>query len=209
MISLSDIQPICIALYDDEKWQNRLSEAKEHFALHGLNPYYINGIHAEVFGVGATRPYLRDNPEQNWHLEPRTVGCNLSAYMAYCVAASHPEWEYVMYLEDDTRFHDGWKERAEQALKDVPEDFDYLFLSHCCTEGRETNHIKGEIYEVKYPQAGHVSILSQRGLQTLIKNCRDACVPFDVLLFDNGFKDLKVYTLLPRLAEQNNTHLPK
>lgn len=207
-IKLSDIQPICIALYDDEKWQNRLIEAKEYFSSQGLSPYYVNGIHAEKFGVTSSRPYDRDLPGSDWCLEPRTVGGYLSAYMVFNIAISHPEWEYILYIEDDTRFHDGWIHRAEQALKDVPNDFDWLFLSHCCTEGRETTHINSEIHLVKYPQAGHVSIIAKKALPILIESCRDACKPMDVHLFDEVFDKLKVYTLLPRLAEQKNTILP-
>lgn len=209
MITLSDIKPICIELNDEEKWVNRLTQAKEYFLSKGLDVYYVNGFHAERFGVTASRPYLRDAPDANWHLEQRTVGCNLSAYLVFSIAASHPEWEYIMYLEDDTRFHDDWKERFEQAMKDVPEDFDWLFLSHCCTEGRQTKHIKGQIYEVKYPQAGHCCIISQRAINSILKTCRDSCTPFDVLLFDKGFEGLNVYTLMPRLAEQVDTHLPQ
>ena len=79
---------------------------------------------------------------------------------------------------------------------------------HCCTEGRETTHIKGEIHEVKYPLAGHVSIINTRCLPFIVENLRNACIPSDVHSFDEIFPHLKVYTLLPRLAEQESTHLP-
>lgn len=209
MITFDQIKPIVIYLSDDDKWKDRTERAEKHFEENGIdNILWVNGVHGEAFGVGATRPYQRDVPDTDWKLEPRTVGCYLSAYMVFNIALSHPEWKYIMYLEDDTRFHEGWKYRAHNALANVPQDFDWLFLSHCCTEGKAAENISGEVYELKYPQAGHVSIIATKCIPKIIKECRNACIPFDIHLHDGVFNELKVYTMLPRLAEQENTFLP-
>lgn len=209
MITLSDIQPISISLSEDEKWIERIRAGKEYFASEGIdNIYWVDGIHAEKFGVTASRPYLRDNPEQNWFLEQRTVGGYLSGYMIWNICLSHPEWKYILLLEDDARFIDGWKEKLNQALIDVPEDFDILHLGPCCTEGREQTHIKGDVYEVKYPLCGHAMIIAHKAMRTLIDGCKDACIPMDVHLFDSVYEKLKVYSTLPRLANQIQTEFP-
>lgn len=208
MIRFEDIQPVAIKLFEGE-WVNWCNEADVYFKSIGIeNVYWINGVHAEKFGVKASRPYLRDNPEQNWYLEQRTVGGYLSGYLTFELCRSHTEWKYILFLEEDAIFIDGWKEIFLQALKDVPEDFDFLFLGSCCTEGRESIHIKGNVYHVKYPMCGHAYLIAQKAFPLLVENCRDACIPFDVHLFDGLFDKLKVYTILPRLANQHDTELP-
>lgn len=212
-----NIKPISIYLpevtEEDEEnyarnWPERCNQANEYFKSQGLDVFWTYGIHAAKFGIKPARPYLRDNPEQNWHVAQRTMGGYLSGYQILNVAYSHPEWETILILEDDCRFIDGWKERLEQALLDVPADFDFLFLGACCTEGRPTEHIKGDVYEVKYPLCGHANIIAKKAIPTLLNRMRDCCVNFDIHLFDEGFKDLKVYTILPRLANQPGTEIP-
>lgn len=211
IISGYDIKPISIYLPDEQKWVDRHARAVEYFSEHGIKDVlWLCGIHAENFGVKASRPYARDpqNIETGWTIEPRTVGNFLSWYMAWNVMIHKPEIKYWLIVEDDLLLNNDWMTRAEQALQDVPKDFDYLMLSHCCARGRPTTHVKGEIYEVKYPQAGHVAVLASKALQKIIDKCRDACVPMDVNLFDFVLPELKTYTLLPRLANQVDTFMP-
>lgn len=204
------IQPICIYLPDTEKWVERKVEAEKYFAEQGIDDiYWVNGIYAEGFGVEAARPYQRDVPDTDWRLPCKTVGNYLSLYMVYNIALSHPEWEYIFFIEDDARFVEDWEEKLMDVLEDIPEDFDFLFVGNCCSEGRPTTHIEGDLYEVKYPLCGHASIIAHKALPKLIEGCRDACIPMDVNLFDKVFKDLKVYTILPSLAVQKDTYLPK
>lgn len=211
MISLSDIKPVCLHLAVDDYWKQRMFLGAQHFEEEGLeNIMWVQAIHAERFGVEAARVYDRDpqNIETGWRVPQRTVGNFLSWYTAFVVMKSHPEIDYWLITEDDTRMRDGWRARAEQALKDVPEDFDFLLLSHCCTEGKETTHIKGEVYEVKYPQAGHISIIAKKALPIILDNATNASYPMDVCFHDFVFPKLKVYTVLPRLADQVDTVMP-
>jgi GR25 family glycosyltransferase involved in LPS biosynthesis/cephalosporin hydroxylase len=209
-LTLSDLKPISIRL-EGERWDKRMAEANKYFASQGIKDVlWVRGVHAEEFGIKASRPYVRDpqNIETGETVKQKTVGSYISHYMIYNIALSHPEWEYIFIVEDDCRFVEGWKEKLEQDLKDVPEDFDWLFVGSCCTEGRETTHIKGDIYEVKYPLCGHCSIISRKALKHIIETTCRADWPLDVSLFDFTFDKLKVYTILPRLAIQANTPLP-
>jgi hypothetical protein len=201
-----EIQPISIYL---PEWDDRINKSIEYFDSQDLKPYWITGIHAENFGIEASRPYQRDVPDTDWRLEPRTVGGYLSGYMLLNVAWSHPEWKHIMMVEEDCRFIDGWRDKLEQALKDVPEDFDMLYVGSCCTEGRETQKIAGDVYEVKWPLCGHCIIIARKALPILLNGLRNSCIPFDIHLFDEVHPKLKVYTILPRLAFQENTYLPK
>lgn len=207
-IIFSKLKPVSIFLYEDE-WPEWCKQADEYFNSIGINNiYWMEGIHAEKFGVKAARPYLRDNPEQNWYLSNHTVGGYLSCYMMYVTCYSHPEWEYIFFLEEDAKFIEGWKDKLIECLNNIPDDFDILYVGSCCTEGRYSTNIAGDLYEVKYPLCGHATIISRKALKVLIEKCRDACIPMDVHLFDDVHKDLKTYTILPRLADQYDTELP-
>lgn len=203
------VQPITVLLPDRREWIDRIFAGSIYFKEQGITDiYFTHGIHAEAFGIQASRPYQRDVPDTDWTLPPKTVGNYLSVYNIMNVANSHPEWSHIMYLEDDVRFVDGWLDRLNQAVLDVPTDFDFLFVSSCCTEGREQTHIRGEVWEVKYPQAPSCVIIANKCIPFILERCRDACKPFDVHLFDDVFPALKVYTILPRLGEQVDTYLP-
>lgn len=206
-----EVQPICLYLPDHPAWMARHEKGKEYFKKAGIDPLYFSGFHAERMGVQTSRVYDRDpqNIDTGWKIPPKTVGNFLSWHMGFNIMLHKPEVDYWMVLEDDLILNDDWKQRAEQAIKDTPEDFDYLILGHCCTEGVPTTHVEGEVYEVKYPQAGVPAIVSKKALATIIKYARNAGYPFDVNLHDYVFQHLKVYTLLPRLSEQEDTHLPK
>jgi len=194
------IKPIVLGIKENS---DLLEEAMAHFEEQGIHDILVvTGINAETFNVTSSKPYFRDDINSTYIQPNRKTGCTLSHYLMYCVMFSHPEFDYWFFLEDDCRFVDGWREKFEQALKDVPQDFDMLFTGSCCTEGREKTHIKGDVYELKYPLCTHSVVIHKRVLPLLIEKCTDASQPIDVLLFDRVFPEIKVYTVLPRLANQ-------
>ncbi len=208
-IGSHNIQPICTYLIDEPKWIQRKQDAEVYFASQGITDImWVLGIHAEKAGIEASRPYLRDVPDGNWRIPPRTVGCNISAYINFSVMLHNPNVDYWLFLECDSRFFENWEEILEGALEDAPSDFDYIIAGSCCCAGRETTHIKGLVYEVKYPLCGHVSIIAKKAIPAYLETHRDFCSPGDVINFDVMFPKLKVYTILPRLAEQVDTELP-
>ncbi len=203
------IQPVSIYLIDEQKWLDRYERAKSYFESQWLsNILWVCGIHAEVSGVRSAKKYMRDDPEENYFIPQKTVGVNLSAYIAYSVMLSHPEVTHWLFLEDDARFVDGWQDKLAQALSDCPNDFDYLIGGSCCCNGRPTTHIKGEVFEVKYPMCGHMSVIASKCLPTVLERQRNMSSPGDVEKFFEVFPHLKTYTILPRIAEQENTELP-
>ena len=51
-------------------------------------------------------------------------------YMVYNIMLRNKEYDYFLFLEDDSRFKDGWKKIVEDALTDIPKDFDFLLSVH-------------------------------------------------------------------------------
>lgn len=203
------LQPVSIYLDDTAKWIDRWGKASVYFFNQSIHDVlWVQGLHAEISGLKPAKPFLRDNPDGTEYIEQKTIGANISMYMCMNVMHSHPEVEHWLFMEDDCRFVEGWKEKLEQALIDVPPDFDYLFGGSCCTEGRPTTQIKGNVYEVKYPLCGHMTIIAKKALPVILSKQKNMCSPGDIEKFDHIFKYLKVYTILPRIAHQGVTQLP-
>ena len=201
-----NIKPVCIYLTDTTYWMARTERAKKYFASEFIEDImWVKGIHAENAGIKSAKPYLIDQPDGSYFIPQKTTGVNVSIMMTYAAMASHPEVDYWMMLEDDCRFVSGWQSRLKQALKDVPSDFDYLFGGSCCCADKPTGHIKGEVFEVKYPFCGHMTIMSKNGLLETMKRHLDLSSPGDIEKTISVFPFLKVYTILPRIAEQEKT----
>lgn len=202
------LQPICIYLTDTPEWAAKWEQAKEYFSSQFIEDItWVRGIHAEISGLKSSRPYLLDNPEENWFIPQKTVGVNVSVMMANAVMASHPEVEHWLLMEMDCRYQKNWQARLKQALKDVPPDFDFLIGGSCCAMDKPMQHIKGEIFEVKYPFCGHMTIISKRGVELTIEKQRDLTNPGDIEKTRMVFPSAKVYTILPTIALQLNTEL--
>jgi hypothetical protein len=165
------------------------------------------GVHGQQWGLATTHIYLVDNrPEEKFNIGPGRVAGNLSQYMTWLVMEAMP-FTHFLSLEDDARFVPDWKPRLEQALKDVPPDFDFLFVGSCCAGGGV--HYKGEVYEHKtsYPMCGHALIIAKKCVPFLIASNRDSRNPADITLLVNSFPHLRVFSILPRLADQEDTAL--
>lgn len=212
-----DIKPIMIYLPDTPEWMARYEKGKKHMEEQGIEDvFYLCGIHHK-FGVAGRHIYLADGrPEEQYYIGDGKVCGNLTQYMSFVVMDALP-YTHFWSAEDDLRLPPDWKPRMEQALKDVPEDFDILFAASCCTEGKGAVHVKGEVYEFPYqgaerwnfyPQCSHSLIIAKKCVPYLIQTNRNVANPSDVSLVLNSFPKLKVYAILPRVGEQENTYLP-
>lgn len=218
LINGYDIQPIMLYLPDTEVWRNRYAEGKKHFEEQGIeNIISVRGIYGHGFGIMGTHLYEHDNPGGGHQIGiDRTAGF-LSMYCVYNVENNLPN-SHFLYLEDDTRFKQGWREIVEQALKEIPADFDFLFIGSCCAEGIYREKVGTNLYKFKYhigrymnyPLCGNAYIISKKAIPIVLDTQRDAFVNVDINLAIKTFQYLNVYAILPRVCEQlNNEHLPQ
>lgn len=215
-LSLSDIKPLSIYLPDKylptDKWAKEYDEAKVYFAEQGIeNIQWVAGIHAQAWGLTGRHPYLRNYPEAREYMGDAKLGCYLTHYILYCVMDAIDS-EAFLVLETDCLFVEGWRDKAEQALKDVPADWDFLYFGSCCAMDKEPVHVKGNVWHFPhrpdkpayYPQCGHAMLIRKKCVKYLIETQRDPCEPVDIALIYNAFPKLNVYAVLPRLATQRN-----
>jgi GR25 family glycosyltransferase involved in LPS biosynthesis len=175
--------------------------AVAHFKERGVDAEFVNGIHAETFGVLAWRPYTKDDPKGGYLIRMAQVGLALSHYMVWQICLRHGD-ETFLILEADSEFPENWKPRMESALLDCPEDWQILLLGSCNCSDKPQSQIKGEVFEVKYPFTTHAYIVKLSAIPILLDSCRDASAHIDITMIDRAYPKLRTFTVLPRIVGQ-------
>jgi hypothetical protein len=135
------------------------------------------------------------------------IAAHLTHYLMWKVLSYMPE-DAFWVLEYDAQFEPGWRERYEDAMSVIPDDWDVVFLGSCCTVGRPTVHIGKSLYEVKWPLCGHAIMYRKKALPVLLEAHQKVWAPLDIALYHDSLPKLKVYTILPRMVSQLNTAIP-
>lgn len=161
-----------------------------------------------VSGLVTLHPYEVDAPGSGYKIGPKGVALCVSFISFWTMCSFLPD-DYFLFIEWDAKLQPDWRARTEQALKDVPSDFDFLFLGSCCCAEKPKTHVKGEVYDIRYPMCNHFQILAKKAMPTLLRTQRRIYAPADISLAFHAFPHLKVYTLLPRCADQSDTKIPE
>lgn len=217
MLADLEIQPILLYLDNEDKWKQRTLEGEQHFNSVGITDILkVKGIHGESFGIEGTLEYNYDNPHLHHKIGTPNTSLCLSMQIVYQVELNH-RCDYFLFLEDDSRFKDNWKEVVEQALREIPKDFDFLFVGSCCAAGKQGIKVGTNLFHyphrrgsyAQYPLCGNAYIVAKKALPKILETQRTAYVNVDINLAVNTFPYLNVYAILPRIVEQNNNeHLP-
>ena len=190
-----------------QEFPEKTAFIQQHLRASGIEAEEFPCISAAVSGLETVHTYEVDNPGTNYHIGPKPTALCVSFQMFWTAAMFMPE-DYFFFIEWDAQFNPDWRHRSEQALGDVPADFDFLFLGSCCCKDRPQRHVKGEVFEVKYPMCNHAQIIAKKAMPTLLRTQRKIYAPADISLAFHAFPHLKVYTLLPRCVNQFSTVLP-
>jgi GR25 family glycosyltransferase involved in LPS biosynthesis len=185
----------------------RVANAKAHFVERGLpDVEFFTGINAQVAGLATWHMYEVDNP--GFRIGPHPTGVWLSHYMLWSALNCLPD-EHSLIFETDAQLDVDFKAKWAQAMQDVPPDFDFLFLGHCCMQGRPMSHVAGAIYESKEPVCLHAYVLARKCIPFLLKSLRKCWAPIDMQLVREVFPHVKTYVVLPRIAAQFDTYIPE
>lgn len=138
-----------------------------------------------------------------------STGCWLSHRALWAALLLLPDDAFLV-VEDDARFAPDWRGRFDAAVRDVPDDWDVLYVGSCCTSGQRT-HVKGEVYEEARPQCTHAYCVRRKALLPLCELADEVgvCKPVDAMLAHHATPRLRVYTVLPRIADQYDSILPE
>lgn len=199
------MRAVCICL---PEYPDAIVAAQKHFEESGLNNVeFVWGIHAPTAGLATSHVYEKDHPGSGFRMGEKPTGIWLSHWMTWNCLMRYQD-DYFMVLETDAKFEEGWKEKLDQALKDAPTNWDFIYPGSCCTEGHEMEHVAGNVYKTVHIQCTHCYIVARKCLPFLLRTLRKVWAPIDVQLQLECFPYLHTFLILPRLVSQFNTILP-
>lgn len=189
-----------------QEFPDRTEAIQKHFREVGVEAENFNCINSGESGLRTIFPYEVDAPGSGWNIGPKGVANWLSQYMLWSAMLYMPE-DYFLQLEWDSLFPADWKVRTETALRDVPKDFDVLFIGSCCTRDLPKTLVAGQIWDVRYPMCSHGLIIAKKALPTMLSTQRKCWANMDIALKLSCLGHLKTYTVLPAIVMQHNTEL--
>ncbi len=199
------MKTFCLCL---PEYPAQIEAAKKHFEEMGVGDVnFITGINAEVAGLATAHTYDRDNPGTNFRMGFKPTGIWLGHLIMWQCAMQHPD-EHFLFLECDALFQQGWREKLDQAMKDLPSNFDVLHVGSCCAEGHPKQHVKGNVFKTGHCQCSHCTVMRRGVLPFLITKIRKCYAPIDAQLVDEVFPHLKCYGIFPRICDQVDTIIP-
>lgn len=204
-IGVYNIRPFLITVPEA---QDRTDFIMKHFKEVGFECEIFNGISSKLSGLVTTHLYELDNPGGGHKIGSKEVAGWLSFYMVWSAMNFMPDSQFWT-LEFDCQFQPNWRARVEQALRDVPPDFDLLYVGSCCCKGKPMKHIKGEVYEMNQMQCGHSTIVAKKALPVMLATQRKVYAPLDISLAFHTLPLLKCYAILPRVCGQFSTFIPE
>jgi len=195
----------------------RRQYAEDHFKQHGLDVTFFEGIHGKQFGLNTVIPYMEDQP--NWkpgdgpqyYITQGHVGCILSHYMLWKTISYLPDDEYLIF-EDDVVLCDNFKEKLLDYKSRLPDDWQYVFVGHCCVAKESDRYKHAEnIYTTSHPpMCTHAYMIKKESTKVLIETNSIAWSHIDIQIQKRTLWDrkLKYYVCLPALAEQISINWP-
>ena len=191
----------CLTLKDTPK---RREYVEQHFKQHGLDVEFFEGINGKKFGLRTTIPYNDDNPDgDDYFIKQGRIGCLLSHYMLW-QTLWHLHHEEILILEDDAFLCENFHERFLEFKKQLPDDWQYVFVGHCCLPPEDyqlkvTNNI---ITTTHAPMCTHAYMIKKSSIPILLDTNHSAWAAVDIQIQKKTLKILKHYVFMPPLVEQ-------
>lgn len=187
---------------------SRIERVQNHLKDCGITDFKLfYGINAVKSGLKTEFTYDIDFPGAGYKINDKQLGCTLSHWILW----NHLEFvsrdledDYWMIVEDDVVFRDGWKQKIEDALRDLPKDWDTLYAGHCCLMDKIDGYVREGLLIAK-PFCTHCYIVRKKALQVLIDENEKIWAPVDIQMYFGSSKKLKTFAIYPRVADQDGT----
>lgn len=152
----------CINLYfRPDRWQ----AAGEQFAKHGLNVERFNAIDGKEF-------------RKEYPMRPGNAG-NLLSHFTIIHTAYIMGLDAILVFEDDPVFREGFTEKMNEFLAELPEDWDMIMLgaSHRVKPSRITD----KVYKVNKGLSAHAFILRSTLFEVFLERMKAFDTVFDCI----------------------------
>lgn len=190
----------CLTTRRSARWE----KSAAHFQEISLPVLRFYGPDGSVTGLTTLNCYEIDHPGSGYVMPPRQTGNFLAHYMVWQVC-SFLAGDSFMVLEDDCRFRPDWRSNLQSALSVLPADWDMLLLGTCNCAHKPSDHLGANLYTVRYPHCTHAYMVRAKALPQLLERMQKVWAPIDLALAFDAYPHLRVYTVLPRLADQDGT----
>ena len=172
-----------------DRWQS----ATEEFAKHSLQVERIAGIDGSKMNL--------DFPPE---IKEGAVGCALSQFFAIKYAKQLGLNNFLL-LEDDIQFEDNINNVFEEYVKEVPEDWDMLYLGGQHFHGMNLQQVSENVYKCEYTLAAHSVAFRSTVFDRFIDKLVDITKPCDVH-YAESHKEINAYVFIPHLTWQRNSY---
>jgi len=195
----------CVSL---KRAAERREKVVKHLKERGIEFHLFDAIHASKMGLETRYAYLDDKP--NWQPEDGppykisqpVLGCSLSHYVIWRIAQYLPD-DYFLIVEDDVQLCEGFKEKLIDVITRLPEDWQFVFIGHCCM-GNNFVSVRGNIVASTFaPLCTHAYLVKKSALQHLIDTNEMMYAPIDIQLQKRSLTSISHYSIVPPLAIQN------
>jgi len=207
------VRTVCVTLTDDRygKFTPHADHMRAHFAERGVDAQMFYGIHAQRIGVNAvvtSAVIAPQDPDQTHSIGMMPTGCWLSHRALWAALLLLPDDAFFV-VESDARFEPNWRARFDAALRDVPDNWDMLYVGSCCTSASRM-HVRGDVYSDARPQCTHAYCVRKKALRTLceVADQVGARKPVDTMLATDASTQLRIYTVIPRIVDQYDANIP-
>jgi GR25 family glycosyltransferase involved in LPS biosynthesis len=139
------------------------------------------------------------------------IGCGLS-HLFIWKDAINKNYKTIVVFEDDISFTDDFNEYFLNIIKEVPEDYDILYLGYkdtICNPPKDCSY--NYVYKPYFPLHTHAMIISNKGLKKLVNIINKIDYHIDWLIAGNIGK-LNIYASKKKIVNQkwvnsNNSNL--
>lgn len=190
----------------------------EYTKKYNLNPIWVEGVN----GTTISDEEIRKHNSKLWsNIGPKgTIGCGMSHLLCWERIANSDK-EYSVVLEDDVYFSDDFEEQFTNAIQNVPEDFDILYIG---CYGCEKNSLQSKLFSLvgrvnrkyedvndyvevpKLTLAAHAYVVSKKGAKKIIE-LLDGNISFHIdqeLQHLSRNNKIKVYAIKKKIGFQTS-----
>lgn len=180
-----------------------------------LSEMGINAIRVDAISGGEIDKRNLNFGNVKKSLNNAEIGCFLSHHYLYKTILDEGH-ETALILEDDCLFLDGYKEVVKQALKDIPKDWDMLYLGQAnydtikIAQSAELKthaikeNVSGRLYRASRCWLTHAYVVNRKALPRLIEGTKVLYASIDGVLADLQ-EEMNVYAIYPNIVKQDGT----
>ncbi|MFI5404920.1 MAG: glycosyltransferase family 25 protein [Nitrososphaerales archaeon] len=171
---------------------DRLRMAKRQFEKAGIEGYTV------FPAIDAKRMRIRGVDETNQGL----IGCFLSHFFILHEAIIN-KYKRIVIFEDDIIFEENFEEKLMQAMKEVPEIWQMIYLGYYERYGHSKIAISKNVSIPKNTWGTHAYMLQGSGIKMMYDNLQEIKSHIDVQIDTDIVPKIYTYCITPALCRQS------